>query len=460
MGSVRARTRWPLAIGVSAIIQLAGGDCAENAQTTGLHVGAAAVALEAADSMIIAGGITAGKATGQEGKLRATAVVLEKQSLGRLAIVACDVLMITRQHLDPVSAEIEKTTGIPFANILINCTHTHHAPSTTILHGYGLDETFTRRVQRAIVKAMQDANANLSKDDCRFFFHLGEDKTVGQNSRVLLEDGEIYWVGPRDKFVRPTGPFDPELPVLLFRDSAEKCRALIFNHSTHTIGTRRPGVRSPSFYGLAAQELEDDLGGIACFLEGASGSSHNLTLSGDEMTVRIKQAVKDAVAKAQPRPVSRLVAIKRPFKFKVRTFDEAKEDEAVTRYCRKYVGNYGETVIQVFRDMRKTLAPQQGQERETWLQVLLIGDVAIVGVPAEFFTKFGLDIKNRSPFRYTYIAELANDWIGYLPDLDGHKLGGYQVWTGLHSYAEPGTGERIVEEVMKMLNQLAKENSQ
>jgi len=423
-----------------------------------LRVGATAVDLEADDAMVIAGGISPGKATGQEGKLRVTAAILEKRPFGKLAIVACDVLMITRQYLDPVVEEIATATDIPAASILINCTHTHHAPSTMIVHGYGLDATFTRRVQRAIVKAVQDANANLS--DCRFFFHLGEEKTVGQNSRMLLEDGQIYWVGPRDKFVRPTGPFDPELPVLLFRDSAEKSRALLFNHSTHTIGTRKSGMRSPSFYGLAAQELEEELGGTVCFLEGASGSTHNLALSGDEMTARIKQTVKDAIAKAQLRPVNRLATIKRPFKFKVRNFDEAKEDEAVTRYCRKYVGAYGETVIQVFRDMRKTLAPQQGQERETWLQVLLIGDVAIVGVPAEFFTKLGLDIKNRSPFRHTYVAELANDWIGYLPDLDAHKLGGYQVWTGLHSYAEPGTGERVVEDVVKMLNELAKVNSQ
>ena len=106
--------------------------------------------------------------------------------------------------------------------------------------------------------------------------------------------------------------------------------------------------------------------------------------------------------------------------------------------------------------MRKTLAPQRGQERETWLQVLLMGDVAIVGVPAEYFTQLGLDIKNRSPFRHTYVAELANDWIGYLPNLEGHKLGGYQVWTGYHSYAEPGTGERIADEAVKMLKELAK----
>jgi hypothetical protein len=106
-----------------------------------------------------------------------------------------------------------------------------------VLHGYGLDELFTQRVQRGIVKAVQEANANLSPEDCQLFFHLGEEKTVGQNSRIMLADGMIYWVGPHEDFVRPTGPFDAELPVLAFRDATDKLRALIFSHSTHTIGT-------------------------------------------------------------------------------------------------------------------------------------------------------------------------------------------------------------------------------
>ncbi|PYI83799.1 MAG: hypothetical protein DME26_14425, partial [Verrucomicrobia bacterium] len=325
--------------------------------TAGLRVGAASAEFEADDSMIIAGGIAPGKATGQEGKLRAVAVVLEKEPFGKLAIVACDILMITREWLDPVAAEIEKTTGIPTASILINSTHTHHAPSTMVVHGYGLDETFSKRVQRGIVKAVQDANANLSKEDCRFYFHLGVEPTVGQNSRMLLSDGMIYWVGPRDNFVRPTSPFDPELPVLAFRDPADKLRALIFNHSTHTIGTLHPGRRSPSFYGLAAQELETELGGTICFLEGASGSTHNLSLTCDEMTGRIKGAVRDALAQSKPRPVEKLAAMKRPFKFKVRNFDEALEEEAVTRYCRKYAPAQADQIIPVFRNMRKELAP-------------------------------------------------------------------------------------------------------
>jgi neutral ceramidase len=416
-----------------------------------LKVGAAAAEIQADDSMVIGGGIHAAFVKGQEGKLRASAVVLHKAAFAKLAIVACDVLFTPRDLLDPVVEEISKATGIPAAHILINATHTHHAPSTGTVHGYQRDELFCRRMQRAIVAAVEEANRRLAP--ARFYFRLGEESSVGQNSRLLLKDGTIYWVGPRDDAVRPTGPFDPELPVLAFRDSKEKLQALIFNHSTHTIGTRT-GRRSPGFYGLAAQELEQELGGTVCFLEGASGSTHNLNLKADEMVLRIKNAVRAALAQAEPMAAKRLAAVKRKFTYRVRKFDEAREDAAVASYCTRRIGKGAEGVIDVFRRQRKVLAPHQGEERTTWLQVLLIGDVAIVGVPAEFFTKLGQDIKRRSPFRYTYVAELANDWIGYLPDRQAFDLGGYQTWTGLHSFAERGTGEAIVNETIRMLHEI------
>lgn len=445
-------------IAVGACLGLMSGVWGAEPSAGPLRVGAAAVDLQADDSMPIAGSIHAGRAQGQEGKLRVVAVVVEKPGAGSLAIASCDVLILTRDLLDPVADQVEKTCGIPAAHLLVHATHTHHAPSTVRVHGYGRDERFCARVCEGIVRAVGDAQRALSES--AFAFGRGEQSTVGMNSRLLLEDGTIYWVGPRDDAVRPTGPFDPDLPVLAFRSPSGKLQALLFGHSTHTIGAVRGGVRSPAFYGLAAQELESELGGVTGFLQGASGSTHRFSPSPAEAKDLIKQAVLEALAKAEPVQVDRLASLKRPFSFKIRTFDEAAEEKAVAGYCAKRIGPNAEPVVAVFRQMRKELAPLQGTQRTTWLQTMRIGDVAIVGVPAELFTKLGIEIKRRSPFKHTVVVELANDWIGYLPDREAHDLGGYQTWTGFHSYAAPGTGEEVVQQCVAMLHELARPPAQ
>lgn len=419
-----------------------------------LKVGAAAAVLSADDAMVIGGGIGPGRARGQEGELRASAVVLEDPHGDRLAMVACDVLMIERDVLDRAARRIERESGIPIDRILINATHTHHAPTTVTIHGYERDEAFTRQVEGKIVGAVAAAVRRMSP--CSFRFRLGEESSVGRNSRLRLVDGSIYWVGPRDDAVRPTGPFDPELPVLAFRRRDGHLEAVLFNHSTHTIGTLKPGLRSPSFYGLAAQELERERGGTFLFFEGASGSTHNLDVPASEALFRIRQAVAVALDAAAERPVDRVDAIRREMTVRVRHFREEDEERAVSSYCNRRIADpaAARSTIATFRAMRRKLAGRQGEARSTWVQAVRIGDVAIVGVPGEFFTALGEEIKRRSPFRYTYVFELANDYIGYIPDRRGFEAGGYQVWTGLHSYVEPGTGERIVDEAVELLTAL------
>lgn len=419
-----------------------------------VKVGAAAVALQAEDAMVIGGGIGPGLASGQEGELRAAAAVLS-DGQSKLAMVACDILMIRRDYLDEAARRIEKECGIPFDHVLVNATHTHHAPSTVTIHGYERDETFCGRVRDGIVLAVAEAHRKMGQaEPCEMFFRLGVESTVGQNSRLLLGDGTIFWVGSRDDAIRPTAPFDSDLPVLAFRQpGSSRLQALLFNHSTHCIGARSPGKRSPGFYGLACQELEAELGGTAIFFAGAFGSTHNLTLNCSEMVFRIKYAVRDALGRASPAPASPLKAVKKEVAYRVRRFDEQAEDAAVRSYCEKRVGG-SQYVIDVFRNMRKHLGPLQGEERKTWIQAVRIGEVAWVGVPGEFFTVLGLEIKRRSPFRYTCVAGVANDYIGYIPDEQAYDLGGYQVWTGFHSFVERGTGELLVREAVKLLEQL------
>jgi hypothetical protein len=420
--------------------------------TKDIKVAAAAAEIVGDDSMEIAGGISPGHVVGQEGKLRASAIVIEADT--RVCIVSCDVLVLQRDILDDVCRKIEAEENIPFENTLITASHTHHAPTTVTVHGYKRDEIFCGRVKEAIVSAVHKANQKL-KDapSASLYFWLGQESTVGQNSRQLLKDGTIWWVGSRADALRPTGPFDPELPVLAFKRADGTLEALLFNHSSHNIGVRSHG-RSPSFYGLAAQELEEELGGTAIFIPGAFGSTHVLTLSMDERILRIKNAVKQAFFKARKTEVSPIASVKKEFKYRVRKFDEDAEEKAVSYYCRKRLGGNPEDIIQVFRKMRQKLANHQGELRSTWLHVILIDDIAFVGVPGEFFGKLGIEIKRRSPFRYTYVIALANDYIGYIPDKQAYSLGGYQIWTGLHSFVERGTGETIVAEAVRLLEEL------
>jgi hypothetical protein len=410
--------------------------------------------------MDIAGGIMPWKAQGHEAPLRASTIVLSKAGV-TLAIVSCDVLFVQRDFADRAAQDIETKTGIPAQNILIHATHTHAAPSATRVHGYQRDNAFVEGLTKTIVDSVVQAHAQLNNaTPADLWFRLGEESSVGQNSRMLMKDGSIFWIGKTTDAVRPTGPFDPELPVLQFTTSDRKPIALLFNHSTHTIGGRLAGKRSPAFYGLAAQELEAKNGGVHVFLEGASGSTHNLTLSADEMVTRIKNAVEQATASAQRRPVPRLASIKEPFEFRVRTFDDAAEESTIAHFGATHYDDpkHAESLSEVFRIQRREVAPHQGQLKTTWLQTILIGDIAIVGIPAEFFTRLGQEIKRQSPLRYTYVAELSNDWMGYVPDREGFKLGGYQVWTGNHSYCEPGTGERFVEAAVQQLHRITQEN--
>ncbi len=424
-----------------------------------LRVGSAAIEIPADDTMDMAGGIHPWKASGAEAPLRATAIVLARGA-EKLAICSCDVIVVQADFVDPALERVRGATGIPPERVLVHATHTHTAPSTVRAHACTRDDRFVAGLAKGIGDAIIAADADLdAHPDCRFRYRLGEESSVGQNSRLLLGDGTIFWIGKRDDAVRPTGPFDPELPVMAFETADGKPVATLFNHSTHTIGARQPGKRSPAFYGLAAQELEREQGGIHLFLQGASGSTHNLTVGVDEAIVRLKDAVNRARSAAVPRPIGGLAAIKEPFEFRVRAFDESAEEEAVMSYCSKRMGTVGEAhaTAEVFRAQRAEIAPHQGETRTTSIQTLAIGDVAIVGVPAELFTVLGVEIKRQSPFRHTVIAELSNDWVGYVPDSRGHELGGYQTWTGHHSYCEPGTGERMVATAVSQLGRLQKQ---
>ena len=424
-----------------------------------LRGASAAVEIEVSDLPEVAG-------RSQEAPLRASALLVQGEA--PLCIVSCDVLAVEKDTADEIATGIGECCGVPFANVLVTATHTHHAPRPMPIYTTPRNEELCRRIVVATVAAARQARDALDSGstgskagEAEALFALGQEATVGGNSRWLMRDGQISWSGHDEtNMLRPTGPHDPDLPVLAFRSASGRWLGAFFCHGTHNIGTLASDpatVVSPGFFGLAAQELERRHEAPFLFLPGAFGSSHRRDshVAGAEAMTRVVNAVDGALERLRPVAVDPIVALKRPYTCRYRRFDEEHEATQVSRWCRRWFDDAGATSLeQTYATVREGMADKAGKTFETWLQVIRLGDLAILGVPGEMFAALGLDIRQRSPFRNTVVVGLANDEMGYIADRRGYRDGGYQTWFCGHSRLEPGEGERMVEAALALLEEV------
>lgn len=89
------------------------------------------------------------------------------------------------------------------------------------------------------------------------------------------------------------------------------------------------------------------------------------------------------------------------------------------------------------------------------VQALALGGAAFVSNPGEYFCSLGLDIKRRSKFQPTFVVELANGCIGYVPTEDAYE-GGYESQMACSSKLVPGSGEKIADACVELLNSMGK----
>ena len=109
-----------------------------------------------------------------------------------------------------------------------------------------------------------------------------------------------------------------------------------------------------------------------------------------------------------------------------------------------------------FHDMHQPAIPP-GASGEPWILPVEVhafrvsADTAIVTMPGELFVELGLDLKERSPFQHTFVIELANAHIAYVPTQEGFRHGDYEA---VNSRLAPGGGEAMVDAAVDMLNAL------
>lgn len=122
--------------------------------------------------------------------------------------------------------------------------------------------------------------------------------------------------------------------------------------------------------------------------------------------------------------------------------------------------NTNEWLVQQYTDilLLKKIRDRSSTQR-IMLSVLEIGGIAVVLLPFEVFVEFGLEIKGRSPYKDTIVAELTNGSYGYIPTEKAfEREGGYETITLRSSRFEKASGRIIVDTVISMLYELQSQN--
>ncbi|HKG25490.1 MAG TPA: hypothetical protein VKB09_07560 [Thermomicrobiales bacterium] len=410
--------------------------------------------------------------------LTARALVLDDGAT-RLALVVCDLIALSGATVAAARKRIAARYDIPGERVMVACTHTHTGPAPISLLVTPAAVDFLDWLPDRIADSVGIACARLAP--ARVAWGAAGVDGVCFNRRFQMRDGTVMFNPPprSPDIVEPVGPVDPAVTALLVEDLAGKPLALWANLALHYVGTDDPLAVSADYFGHATRAVERVLGpeSLGLLTNGASGDINNRDVAapldagtGTEQAHRVGLAVAAAAIKAsmmQRRDESPPLAAAR-IRFSVvrRSITDGdialatnilghSPDEPWTNEEFSFV--IGQPIPVPLRETyaREVLEVARMPERvETEIQVLRIGDLALVALPGEIFVELGLAIKARSPFPLTAVVGLANDYVGYVPTRAAFDQGGYETWAARSAWPAPGTGEAMVASSLALLRTL------
>ncbi len=446
-----------------------------------LRVGAAASNITPMLGTSINGGMLDRRARHIHDQLHAKCLVIDNGQT-RVAFVVCDSCMIPRELIDRAKQMAAEHIDIPVEHILVSATHTHSAPTAAAVFQSEPDPKYTDFLVQRIADGLRCAVNNLERAELGWA--VGEEPTQVFNRRWFVKNEQLLKnpFGGLDRvrmnpprgskaLVKPAGPTDPEVPVLYARSTSGRPLALLANYSLHYVGGTGPGHISADYFGMFADRMQYLLGAdrldpafVGIMSNGTSGDINNIDFT--RRTVRSAPYV-------QMRRVAYLVAdaawramrgmeyhewlpirvAQEPLVLKRRLPTGEEVDRARAILARSSGPPY-RTREEIYANETVQMADWP-ETIEILLQVIRLGDLAVVAIPCEVFVEIGLKIKRESPIDTTFTIELANGYAGYLPTAEQHALGGYETWRARSSFLEVEADRKIYAVVRRLLDRVA-----
>lgn len=398
-----------------------------------------------ARSYLIGYGGRLGGNTGVRDELTATALVLGDGAV-RVGVLAVDMLCLHEDVVARVRERVLAEAGIPPEALLVACSHTHAGPIAWA--GRGSAPWRRRLVDRLVGKlAAVVAQAQATLAPAELALGKGE-AAVAVNRRLRLPDGRV--VEGRN----PEGFVDRSLGVVQVREPGGAPRATLVNFACHpTVLSPRNRRVSAEWPGVMRAHVEAATGSSCLFLQGATGDvnpDHEWGEDDEIAMERLGRSVADSVlatldAGLVPLSGLPLAAVRTEVPLAIdlrRRPDGAVESYAETgarwqRIPRPLV----EPLVRYAYPWRprQRPGPDGRPELPMEVQVLRLGDLALVAHAAETFSAVGHEIKARAAAPHALLVGYANGCIGYLPTEEACAEGGYEVEHAPLPYRISGT---------------------
>ena len=412
----------------------------------------------------------------------------------RICIVTLDVTIVTGDYSDKIRTAISAQTGVPAQAIMVHALQTHSAPSI----GYfmldpdfpleitpeteylrGAERAYSNMAADAAVRAAVEAANNLQP--VRIGLGRGILGDLAFSRRGVQRDGSITMPKPLSRQNQPfgitdlcylEGPIDPEVGVCCIQSMDMKPLAFLLHYTCHPVnvfGDRKTyRAVSSDWPGTWTQQMQQNFGAdtVPLVINGCCGNINpwnpfdpdcrpDHRRMGRQLADMSQRIVHDMDFTSAAALNWKLENIALPFR-DIPTARQREVKEIIEKNPQPPRQENGDVDPHWFRAASThsvELCRRRQAEFPYEIQILRIGDLALVGLPGEPFVEGQLAIKTNSAAPHLFAAHLTTHYVGYLPTRDAYARGGHEANEDVTYWAKlaPGCLETVVEKSRSLL---------
>jgi neutral ceramidase len=384
--------------------------------------------------------------------------VLLLDSGQRVALVSVELTSLPEEQVTLLREAVGQNAGLPAENVWMCVTHTLSAPHFVPekMCKTSADRQKNGQLSAALFAAVRDASLRASARLAPARLGHGSGPCdVNVNRDVWTSDG--WWLG-RDE----VGFSDKTLAVLRFETSYGSPIALLFCHPVRPAVTERPpgsdepGLVTADLAGAASALVEQEYGGevTALFFMGAAGDQAPALADEGSWSTAKDRGVPPENAGNRAHALAESIGARLGAEV-VRLSNSIKCQPCAVPIVvdRAQVELAGQEMIQTqLLRPSKRLVFASGQPRSEQVEVVRIGDIALVGVRPELSCRTGVDIRQRSPLPATLVLTMVNGAAKYMAeDLAYERI----TYEAMNSPFARGSAEVLADKAVGLLQDMS-----